>query len=84
MVHLGGGISIGAHRNGKVVDVNHAIGGEGPFSPERAGSVSVIDAVRLAYSGKYYRKRILQNAHRAGRTVLRTLAPTMLMKWNSG
>ena len=56
VVHLGGGISIGAHRNGRVVDVNHAIGGEGPFSPERAGSVSVIDAVRLAYSGKYTEK----------------------------
>jgi butyrate kinase len=56
VVHLGGGISIGAHRNGRVVDVNHAIGGEGPFSPERAGSVPVIDAVRLAYSGKYTEK----------------------------
>jgi butyrate kinase len=56
VVHLGGGISIGAHKNGRVVDVNHAIGGEGPFSPERAGSVPVIDAVRLAYSGKYTEK----------------------------
>jgi butyrate kinase len=56
VVHLGGGISIGAHKNGRVIDVNHAIGGEGPFSPERAGSVPVIDAVRLAYSGKYTEK----------------------------
>ncbi len=56
VVHLGGGISIGAHKNGRVIDVNHAIGGEGPFSPERAGGVSVIDAVRLAYSGKYTEK----------------------------
>jgi butyrate kinase len=56
VVHLGGGISIGAHRNGKVVDVNHAVGGEGPFSPERSGGVSVIDAVKLAYSGKYTEK----------------------------
>jgi butyrate kinase len=56
VVHLGGGISIGAHRNGRVVDVNHAIGGEGPFSPERSGSLSVIDAVRLAYTGKYTEK----------------------------
>jgi butyrate kinase len=54
--HLGGGISIGCHRQGRVVDVNHAIGGEGPFSPERAGSVPVIDAVRLAYNGKYTEK----------------------------
>ena len=56
VVHLGGGISIGAHRGGKVVDVNHAIGGEGPFSPERSGSISVIDAIKAAYSGKYTEK----------------------------
>lgn len=56
VVHLGGGISIGAHRQGRVIDVNHAVGGEGPFSPERAGGVPVIDAVRLAYSGKYTEK----------------------------
>lgn len=56
VAHLGGGISIGAHKNGRVIDVNHAIGGEGPFSPERAGGVPVIDAVRLAYSGKYTEK----------------------------
>jgi len=56
VVHLGGGISIGAHEKGRVIDVNHAIGGEGPFSPERAGGVSVIDAVRIAYSGKYTEK----------------------------
>jgi butyrate kinase len=56
VAHLGGGISVGCHKNGRVVDVNHAIGGEGPFSPERAGSVPVIDAVRLAYSGKYTEK----------------------------
>ncbi|MBW6459962.1 MAG: butyrate kinase [Bacteroidales bacterium] len=56
VVHLGGGISVGAHRNGRVTDVNHAIGGEGPFSPERTGSVPVIDAVRMAYSGKYSEK----------------------------
>jgi len=58
VVHLGGGISIGAHRSGKVVDVNHAIGGEGPFSPERSGGVSVIDAVREAYKGKYSEKEL--------------------------
>lgn len=56
VVHLGGGISIGAHRNGKVIDVNHAIGGEGPFSPERSGGVSVIDSIKAAYSGKYTEK----------------------------
>jgi butyrate kinase len=56
IAHLGGGISVGCHKKGRVVDVNHAIGGEGPFSPERAGSVPVIDAVKLAYNGKYTEK----------------------------
>ncbi len=58
VVHLGGGISVGAHKNGRVVDVNHAIGGEGPFSPERAGTVPAIDLLRLSFSGKYTEKEL--------------------------
>lgn len=53
LVHLGGGVSVGAHEKGKVVDVANALDGEGPFSPERAGSLPVGDIVKLAYSGKY-------------------------------
>lgn len=53
VAHLGGGISVGAHRKGRVVDVNHAIGGEGAFSPERAGTLPTISIVELCYSGKY-------------------------------
>lgn len=39
VIHLGGGISVGAHRHGRVVDVNNALNGDGPFAPERAGSL---------------------------------------------
>lgn len=53
VAHLGGGISVGAHKNGRVVDVNNALDGEGPFSPERSGSLPVGDLVKLCYSGKY-------------------------------
>lgn len=53
VAHLGGGISVGAHKQGRVIDVNHAIGGEGPFSPERAGSVPIIDLINLCFSGDY-------------------------------
>lgn len=53
VAHLGGGISVGAHRQGKVVDVNNALDGDGPFSPERAGSLPAGDLVKLCYSGKY-------------------------------
>ncbi len=52
VAHLGGGISVGAHRCGRVVDVNNALDGEGPFSPERSGSLPVGDLVRYCYSGK--------------------------------
>jgi butyrate kinase len=51
--HLGGGISIGVHRQGRVVDVNNALNGEGPIAPERAGTVPAGDLVALAFSGKY-------------------------------
>lgn len=53
VVHLGGGISVGAHKLGKVVDVNNALDGEGPFSPERAGGLPVGDLVNLCFSGRY-------------------------------
>ncbi|MBW4827103.1 MAG: butyrate kinase [Clostridiaceae bacterium] len=53
VAHLGGGISVGAHRKGKVIDVNNALDGEGPFSPERSGGLPVGDLVKLCYSGKY-------------------------------
>ncbi len=53
VVHLGGGISVGAHQKGRVVDVNQALDGEGPFSPERSGTLPVGDLVKLCFSGKY-------------------------------
>lgn len=58
VVHMGGGVSVGAHKGGRVVDVNNALDGEGPFSPERAGGVPVGDLIRLCYSGKYEEKEI--------------------------
>lgn len=51
--HLGGGISIGAHRHGRCIDVNNALDGEGPFSPERAGTLPAGDLIDLCYSGTY-------------------------------
>jgi len=51
--HLGGGISIGVHKKGKVVDVNNALDGEGPFTPERSGTLPVGALAKLCFSGKY-------------------------------
>jgi butyrate kinase len=51
--HLGGGITVGAHLKGRVVDVNNGLNGEGPITPERAGTIPAADLVDLALSGKY-------------------------------
>ena len=53
VVHLGGGISVGAHRKGRVVECSNALDGEGPFSPERSGGLPVGSLAKLCYSGKY-------------------------------
>ncbi len=53
VAHLGGGISIGAHRDGRVIDVNNALDGDGPFTPERSGGLPAGDLMRLAFSGTY-------------------------------
>lgn len=58
MVHLGGGISVGAHCRGKVIDVNNALDGDGPFSPERAGTLPAGQLVDLCFSGEYTQKQI--------------------------
>ena len=58
VVHLGGGISVGAHRKGCVIDVNNALNGEGPFSPERAGTLPADQFAELCFSGKYTLKEI--------------------------
>ena len=67
--HLGGGISVAAHEHGHAIDANNALDGEGPFSPERAGSLPAADLVRLCYSGKYTEKELLKRiAGQAGLT----------------
>jgi len=53
VVHLGGGITVGAHKKGRVVDVNNGLDGDGPFSPERTGSVPIGGLTKLCFSGKY-------------------------------
>ncbi|MBW6515714.1 MAG: butyrate kinase [Candidatus Cloacimonetes bacterium] len=56
--HMGGGISIAAIKQGRVVDVNNALLGMGPFSPQRAGALPIGDLIELAYSGKYTKKEL--------------------------
>jgi len=58
VAHMGGGISIGAHRKGRVIDVNNALNGEGPFSPERSGTLPSGQLADLCFSGKYTLREI--------------------------
>jgi butyrate kinase len=67
VAHLGGGITVGLHKQGRVVDVNNGLDGEGPYTPERTGTLPVGDLIRLCYSGKYTREEMLQrNRGRGG------------------
>ena len=58
IAHLGGGISVAAHRQGKVVDVNQGLDGYGPFSPERSGTLDAGLLVNLCFSGNYSQAEI--------------------------
>jgi butyrate kinase len=58
VAHLGGGISVGAHKRGRVIDVNNALDGDGSFSPERSGSLPAGALAKLCFSGKYSLKDI--------------------------
>ena len=53
VVHLGGGITVGAHQQGKVIDVNQGLDGDGPFSPERSGTLPMGQLLKVAFSGLY-------------------------------
>lgn len=53
VAHLGGGITVGAHLNGAVIEVNDGLNGEGPFTPERSGGVAALKLIELCFSGNY-------------------------------
>ena len=58
VAHLGSGISVGAHRYGRIVDVNSALGGDGPMSPERSGGIPPLALIDMCFSQKYSRNEI--------------------------
>ncbi len=69
VAHMGGGISIGAHRKGLVVDVNNALDGEGPFSPERAGTMPALAFAKMCMSGNYTLAEIAKKINGKGGVV---------------
>lgn len=66
VAHLGGGISVGLHKRGRVTDVNNALDGDGPFSPERSGCLPVGAVIDLAFSGHYTREQLAKLNHGFG------------------
>ena len=58
VVHLGGGVSVGPHKNGKVIDIFNALDGDGAFSPERAGGVPSGALIKMCFSGDYTEKEV--------------------------
>ena len=67
--HLGGGISIAVHRHGRAIDANNALDGEGPFSPERAGTLPAGQLIDLCFSGQFTKDELKKRiSGRAGLT----------------
>ena len=64
--HIGGGLSVTAHRRGRMVDSNDALGSTGPFSPTRSGDVSAIGLMRMCFSGKYTEQEIYNKITKNG------------------
>ena len=58
VAHMGGGITIGAHKKGRVIDVNQGLDGEGPFSPERSGTLPIGQVIGVCFSGKYTEQEV--------------------------
>lgn len=66
VAHLGGGISVAAHEKGLIIDVNNALDGDGPFSPERAGTVPAGDLIRMCFFGRYSEEEMIKKVRGGG------------------
>ena len=60
VAHMGGGISVAAHRQGRIVDVNNALDGDGPFAPDRAGSIPSSELIKVCFPGQYTKEELLK------------------------
>ena len=56
--HMGGGVTISTHRDGRVIDTSHGLGGDGPITPERAGCCPPYPLIDMCFSGKYTKQEI--------------------------
>ncbi len=60
VAHMGGGISVAAHCRGRIIDVNNALDGDGPFAPDRAGNIPSSELIKICFSGQYSREELLK------------------------
>jgi len=58
IAHLGGGISVGSHKKGRMIDVNNSLDGDGPMSPERCGGIPFGTVLDLCFSGEYTKQEL--------------------------
>jgi len=85
--HMGGGITVSAHRKGRVIDTTNALDGCGPFSPERSGSLPPGPLVKLCFSGKYTEDELIKMVHGRGGMVAHlgtTSVPEALERSDAG
>lgn len=66
VAHMGGGVTIGAHRYGRVIDVNDALSGEGAFTPERTGSIPAVGVIKMCFSGAYTEQELIDKVTKNG------------------
>ncbi len=66
VAHLGGGITVGAHCYGRVIDVNDGLSGEGAFTPERSGGVPAVPLIQMCYSGEYTKEEMIDRVSKKG------------------
>lgn len=66
VAHMGGGITVGAHRYGRIIDVNDALSGEGAFTPERTGAVPALPLIELCFSGSYTKEEMIDKVTKTG------------------
>ncbi|MDR0839773.1 MAG: butyrate kinase [Christensenellaceae bacterium] len=66
IAHLGGGVTVGAHRYGRVIDVNDELLGEGPFTPERTGGIPLLPLIGMCFSGEYTEAEMVDKVTKQG------------------
>jgi len=66
VVHMGGGISVGAHKNGRIIDNVDSTRGEGRMAPTRTGTLPAANLIELCFSGRYTEKELLNKVMKTG------------------